>query len=87
MLIGAPPNYLSVGQIYLYDNPLLKESVTKDHIGVFAPAPVTPNSGKIWKSRILPSSSAGCGLSFHINLDRSSMHPLPKRPGSSLTPA
>src|SRR3954465_13886621 len=25
-------NYLSVGQIYLYDNPLLKESLTKDHI-------------------------------------------------------
>jgi xylulose-5-phosphate/fructose-6-phosphate phosphoketolase len=25
-------NYLSVGQIYLYDNPLLKEKLTKDHI-------------------------------------------------------
>ena len=25
-------NYLSVGQIYLYDNPLLRESLTKDHI-------------------------------------------------------
>jgi len=25
-------NYLSVGQIYLYDNPLLKERLTKDHI-------------------------------------------------------
>src|SRR6516225_8650916 len=25
-------NYLSVGQIYLYDNPLLKRSLTKDHI-------------------------------------------------------
>src|SRR5512132_1765387 len=25
-------NYLSVGQIYLYDNPLLKQSFTKDHI-------------------------------------------------------
>src|SRR6476659_5538682 len=25
-------NYLSVGQIYLYDNPLLKQSLTKDHI-------------------------------------------------------
>src|SRR5436305_13718972 len=25
-------NYLSVGQIYLYDNPLLKEALTKDHI-------------------------------------------------------
>jgi xylulose-5-phosphate/fructose-6-phosphate phosphoketolase len=25
-------NYLSVGQIYLYDNPLLKESLTKGHI-------------------------------------------------------
>jgi len=25
-------NYLSVGQIYLYDNPLLKEPLTKDHI-------------------------------------------------------
>ena len=25
-------NYLSVGQIYLYDNPLLKHTLTKDHI-------------------------------------------------------
>jgi hypothetical protein len=25
-------NYLSLGQIYLYDNPLLKESLTKEHI-------------------------------------------------------
>src|SRR5919112_4356308 len=25
-------NYLSVGQIYLYDNPLLKEALTKEHI-------------------------------------------------------
>ena len=25
-------NYLSVGQIYLYDNPLLKEPLTLDHI-------------------------------------------------------
>ncbi len=25
-------NYLSVGQIYLYDNPLLKQTLTKDHI-------------------------------------------------------
>ena len=25
-------NYLSVGQIYIYDNPLLKPSLTKDHI-------------------------------------------------------
>src|SRR6201990_2119942 len=25
-------NYLAVGQIYLYDNPLLKQSLTKDHI-------------------------------------------------------
>jgi len=25
-------NYLSVGQIYLYDNPLLKEPLTKNHI-------------------------------------------------------
>src|SRR6516165_11481079 len=25
-------NYLSVGQIYLYDNPLLKHALTKDHI-------------------------------------------------------
>src|ERR1700740_560056 len=27
-----PPNYLSVGQIYLYDNPLLKKALTKEHI-------------------------------------------------------
>jgi xylulose-5-phosphate/fructose-6-phosphate phosphoketolase len=25
-------NYLSVGQIYLYDNPLLKEPLTKAHV-------------------------------------------------------
>ncbi len=25
-------NYLSVGQIYLYDNPLLRESLTLEHI-------------------------------------------------------
>jgi len=25
-------NYLSVGQIYLYDNPLLKKSLKKEHI-------------------------------------------------------
>ena len=25
-------NYLSVGQIYLYDNPLLKEPLAKEHI-------------------------------------------------------
>jgi len=25
-------NYLSIGQIYLYDNPLLKESLTLEHI-------------------------------------------------------
>ena len=25
-------NYLSIGQIYLYDNPLLKKSLTKEHI-------------------------------------------------------
>ena len=25
-------NYLSIGQIYLCDNPLLKQSLTKEHI-------------------------------------------------------
>lgn len=25
-------NYLSVGQIYLYDNPLLKKTLTKEHV-------------------------------------------------------
>ena len=25
-------NYLSVGEIYLYDNPLLKQPLTKEHI-------------------------------------------------------
>ena len=25
-------NYLSVGQIYLYDNPLLKQPLSKEHI-------------------------------------------------------
>jgi xylulose-5-phosphate/fructose-6-phosphate phosphoketolase len=28
----AAANYLAVGQIYLYDNPLLKQTLTKDHI-------------------------------------------------------
>jgi xylulose-5-phosphate/fructose-6-phosphate phosphoketolase len=28
----AAANYLSVGQIYLYDNPLLKQTLTKEHI-------------------------------------------------------
>src|SRR5258707_12190436 len=28
----AAANYLSVGQIYLYDNPLLKKSLAKEHI-------------------------------------------------------
>src|SRR6476660_8666615 len=34
-LMGAywrAANYLSVGQIYLYDNPLLKQTLTKEHI-------------------------------------------------------
>jgi hypothetical protein len=28
----AAANYLSLGQIYLYDNPLLKQKLTKEHI-------------------------------------------------------
>jgi xylulose-5-phosphate/fructose-6-phosphate phosphoketolase len=32
MLTGIAANYLSVGQIYLYDNPLLKQPLTLDHI-------------------------------------------------------
>ena len=32
MPTGGRRNYLSVGQIYLYDNPLLKKPLTKEHI-------------------------------------------------------
>jgi xylulose-5-phosphate/fructose-6-phosphate phosphoketolase len=48
-------NYLSVGQIYLYDNPLLKQSLTKDHI----------------KPRLLGHWGTTPGLNFiYIHLNR-----------------
>ena len=45
-------NYLSVGQIYLYDNPLLKEPLTKEHIkprllGHWGTTPVSISSMRI----------------------------------------
>src|SRR6187399_509423 len=48
-------NYLSVGQIYLYDNPLLKQSLTKDHI----------------KPRLLGDWGTTPGLNFiYVHLNR-----------------
>ena len=48
-------NYLSVGQIYLYDNPLLKRPLTKDHI----------------KSRLLGHWGTTPGLNFiYVHLNR-----------------
>ena len=43
-------NYLSVGQIYLYDNPLLKQPLTKEHI----------------KPRLLGHWGTTPGLNFHL---------------------
>ena len=60
-------NYLSVGQIYLYDNPLLKKPLTVAHIQ--PPSWIEPGvSGATWlgippgnenclNSRCIPSSS------------------------------
>jgi xylulose-5-phosphate/fructose-6-phosphate phosphoketolase len=48
-------NYLSVGQIYLYDNPLLKEPLTKEHI----------------KPRLLGHWGTAPGLNFiYVHLNR-----------------
>src|SRR5271157_3405704 len=48
-------NYLSVGQIYLYDNPLLKQPLTKDHI----------------KPRLLGHWGTSPGLNFiYVHLNR-----------------
>lgn len=45
-------NYLSVGQLYLYDNPLLREPLTLDHVSVTTPSlAVTP----IWAAVMLGS--------------------------------
>lgn len=38
-------NYLSVGQIYLYDNPLLKEPLTKEAHQTAAPRPLGNDAG------------------------------------------
>src|ERR1700738_1211211 len=49
-------NYLSVGQIYLYDNPLLKQTLTKEHI----------------KPRLLGHWGTTPGLNFiYVHLTRS----------------
>src|SRR6516165_8533826 len=48
-------NYLSVGQIYLYDNPLLKQPLTKEHI----------------KPRLLGHWGTSPGLNFiYLHLNR-----------------
>ena len=48
-------NYLSVGQIYLYDNPLLKQPLTKEHI----------------KPRLLGHWGTSPGLNFiYVHLNR-----------------
>ena len=38
-------NYLSIGQIYLYDNPLLKTALTKEHIQASSPRPLGNYAG------------------------------------------
>ena len=64
-------NYLSVGQIYLYDNPLLKEPLSKEHI----------------KPRLLGHWGTTPGLNFiyaHLNRvikQARSEHDLHHRPG------
>jgi xylulose-5-phosphate/fructose-6-phosphate phosphoketolase len=45
MRIGGRANYLSVGQIYLLDNPLLKEPLTREHIKPRFAWPLGNNSG------------------------------------------
>src|SRR5262249_7389412 len=53
-------NYLSVGQIYLYDNPLLKKPLTKEHI----------------KPRLLGHWGTTPGLNFiYVHLNRLITHP------------
>ena len=52
---GHAVNYLSVGQIYLYDNPLLKKPLTLEHI----------------KPRLLGHWGATPGLNFiYVHLNR-----------------
>jgi phosphoketolase len=46
-------NYLSVGQIHLYDNPLLEEPLTPEHVKPLVEGPLserTDSSGKRTKS-------------------------------------
>ena len=55
MPIGGPPIILSVGQIYLYDNPLLKEPLRHEHI----------------KPRLLGPLGHHTGFDFlYVHLDR-----------------
>ena len=56
-------NYLSVGQIYLYDNPLLKEPLTKEHI----------------KPRLLGHWGTTPGLNFiYVHLNRAHQEARPR---------
>ena len=41
-------NYLSVGQIYLKDNPLLREPLTIDHVNTFAEFVGNGSVAKSW---------------------------------------
>ena len=65
-------NYLSVGQIYLYDKPLLKQTLTKEHI----------------KPRLLGHWGTTPGLNFHLrppeppDQETRSQHDLHHRPGA-----
>jgi XFP-like protein len=43
-------NYLSVGQIYLMDNPLLREPLRPEHV-----KPRPPTGGSPWSTRALPA--------------------------------
>src|SRR4030042_5033386 len=52
---GRAANYLSVGQIYLYDNPLLRKPLSKEHI----------------KPRLLGHWGTAPGLNFvYVHLNR-----------------
>ena len=59
-------NYLSVGQIYLYDNPLLKESLRPEHI----------------KPRLLGHWGTTPGLNLiYVHLNVRPVPPKPAQPG------
>jgi hypothetical protein len=54
-------NYLSVGQIYLYDNPLLKQTLTKEHVFVARWIGLPPGGGE----HFLLNTGTLCVLSYY----------------------